>query len=298
MQLDAALRSFLLHCRDAALFDLYVLYTTSTAPHTHQYAQLVADFQGYPFIHFVCERGFRRDVLGLLAAQLGLPAWQKRAYRAVLLLGRRFGFLGNWLLGKDLQNHILFLVDDNLFVADFNLSTACQTLVQNPDALGFSLRLGRNTVFSYMLDRPQALPEFTDVAPGILKFDWTRSEHDFAYPLEVSSSIYRITQVLPHLNRLWFSNPNWLESRFTACRSFYQRSHPFLLCFEQSVTFCAPINRVESRYQNRAGLEYSYSTQFLAEQYEIGKRIDIAAYNGFAPVGCHQEVELVFKGQG
>ena len=169
MQLDAALRSYLLHCQDAAQHELYVLYTTSGEPHTQQYAQLAAELQAYPFIHFLRERGFRRELLGLLAARAGLTGWRVRAFRWLLPVGHRLGALSNWLLGKNLQNYVLFLVDDNIFVRDFSLQSACRALEQDPNALGFSLRLGRNIGFSYMLDKSQTLPEFEQAAPGILK---------------------------------------------------------------------------------------------------------------------------------
>jgi hypothetical protein len=295
LQLDAVLRSYLLHCQDADQFDLYVVYTTSGELHTQQYARLIAEFRNHPFVHFIRERGFRREVLGFLAERAGLPTWRMQVFRWLLPLGHRLGALGNRLLGGNLSNYILFLVDDNIFVRDFCLEDALQSLAQHPDALAFSLRLGKNTTFSYMLDKSQALPDFSEIAPEIMKFDWTRAEQDFNYPLEVSSSMFRIAHVLPNLNCRWFINPNWMESRFAACRSLYQHSHPALLCFSQSVTFCAPVNRVQPGYQNRAGVSYSYTTQFLAEQFEAGKRVDVAAYSNFVPIGCHQEVELVFK---
>ena len=89
-----------------------------------------------------------------------------------------------------------------------------------------------------------------------------------------------------------------MESRLAAFREQYRSSHPLLLCFERSVTFCVPVNRVEPRYQNKAGVTYSYTTQFLAEQFTAGNRLDVPAYSGFTPKSCHQEVELVFKSRG
>ena len=60
-------------------------------------------------------------------------------------------------------NHVLFLVDDALFVRPFRLEVAAQALDSNADALGFSLRLGRNTSNCYVLGRAQALPEFEPI---------------------------------------------------------------------------------------------------------------------------------------
>jgi hypothetical protein len=67
------------------------------------------------------------------------------------------------------------------------------------------------------------------------------------------------------------------------------------MCFEQSVTFCNPVNIVQTLYPNRVGEHIYYSVEELLERFERGERIDIQAYNGFVPNACHQEVSLHFK---
>jgi hypothetical protein len=296
MQVDAVLRSFLLHCRDAPEVDLFVLYTATNQQHSRQYAGLIAKYQVYPSVHFVFEQNFRRDVLGLLATQSGLDGVRFRLYRESLRLGHHFGFFNQPLLRFPTQSYVLLLVDDNLFVADFYARQAMETLSGQPQAIGFSLRLGRNTTYCYALDRPQALPEFIPLAGGPVKFDWRLGEHDFHYPLEVSSSIYRTDLILKRLNRAWFRNPNTMESRLAEAWQTYQQDTPWLLCYTQSVTFCNPVNQVEYQYQNRSGVVHAYSNQYLADQFDAGLRIDVSAYSGFVPAGCHQERELLWVG--
>ena len=294
MQVDATLRSFLLHCQDAPQVDLFVLYTATNPQHQRQYAALAAEYRAYPAVHFVLEQNFRRDTLALLAQHSGLAGWRLDLYRRSLSLGHHFSLLNRPLLGFSPPAYVLLLVDDNLFVGDFNAHAAVQALAAQPGAIGFSLRLGRNTTFCYALDRPQALPEFQPLPGGLLKFDWTAGEYDFHYPLEVSSSIYRTDLILKRLDRSWFRNPNTLESRLADAWRAYERDTPWLLCYPQSVTFCNPVNQVESKYNNRSGVVHAYSNQYLADQFDAGLRVNVAAYSGFTPNGCHQEQELLW----
>jgi hypothetical protein len=294
-QLHATLRSYLLNCRDAERANLYVLYKTSNSVHARQYALLETEFAAYPNIHFLPEENFRRDLLSTLTGHSSLNRDRYRKFLRTLWLGRCFGFLSNRLLKFDRLDYVLFLVDDNLFVQPFYLSAAVNALEQQPLALGFSLRLGTNTTFCYPDGCSQQLPPFTRLQSGILRFDWTDGEHDFHYPLEVSSSIYRMPEILPFINRIQFRNPNTLESRMAARASEFRVSYPHLLCFERSVTFCNPVNRVTQNIQNRVAEEFSYTSQFLAEQFAAGYRIEVEHYRGFISNGCHQEVEYFFK---
>jgi hypothetical protein len=191
------------------------------------------------------------------------------------------------------SGYILFLVDDNLFVRDFSLAEMTFAMDNSPDAIGFSLRLGENTTYSYMHHCPQALPAFSVIKTGLLKFNWTVSEYNFGYPLEVSSSIYRVAQLIPLLVSFPYPNPNTLERGLNNRRSWFKKEFPYLLCFNTSVAFCNPVNKVQKvSNRNRAAETYSYSPEQLAERFDAGARINVDAFIGFISNSCHQEVEL------
>ena len=294
MQLDAALRSFLLHCKDAHQFSLVVLYKASDEIYLRQYARLAQEFKDHQNLRFVQERSFRRDVLVLLqgAAQGSLT---RTCYRFLA----RFGPRAAWLTGLQLpiqpQQPLLFLVDDNLFVRPFELQEVTRALAEHPEALGFSLRLGANTGYCYTRSRPQELPHFSPIENGILKYSWTNAVDDFGYPLEVSSSVYRLDDIYPLLCKIPFSNPNRLEGKLARqAQSFRQRS-PYLLCYPQSVTFCNPVNMVQTVIQNRSGTSQEFTKERLAQLFEEGYRINVEAFTGFVPNSCHQEADLVFE---
>lgn len=291
MQLDAALASFFRHARDASIVRMTVLYKTSTTEHQAQYELLKREYEGR--VEFIPEVGFRQQVLDLLIS--ALPSSRLQHWYHLL---RKFLFplpMTGFASGKLDVGHVLFLVDDNIFVRPFELAGMANALDNHSDALGFSLRLGENTTYCYTMNKPQALPDFEQLPGEILKFQWSESESDFAYPLEVSSSIYPLKRILDMLIGRQFQNPNTLELELSKQRSKHKKKFSALLCFKKSVTFCAPINRVQNIYPNRAGKTEELSPQQLAEIFAQGYRINIDALHGFTPNSCHQEVELIFE---
>lgn len=290
MQLDATLRSFLAHCADAARVDLRVLYSATSPLHETQYRELARAYAS-PGLTFVRERAFRRDTLHQLTVAAGRRGAGR--IRAVLtaapVVGSRLG-----ALGLHRSRFVLFLVDDNIFVRRFSLGAAADALLDTPEAIGFSLRLGSNTTQCYPLGRPQGVPALQPLRRGVVGYDWPSADADFAYPLEVSSSLYRLHEVVPLLSGLPFRNPNTLESGIAARARMFAASHPRLLCFETSVTFCNPVNKVQSEYENRAGTDAANSSEGLARHFAAGFRIDVASYDGIVPTACHEEVALRF----
>ncbi len=261
MQLDATLRSFLLHCQDISTCQIRVLYTTTDTRHTEQYQCLKQDYAEYPTIQFVREQDFRSDVLALLA----------------------------------LFDHVLFLVDDNIFIRNFILHEGISVLSMKSKVLGVSLRLGRNTTYCYPLDSPQTLPSFSNISPGnseLLGFRWVDAQHDFSYPLEVSSSLYRTDDLYDLMSTLSFSNPNALEGQLAEQKEQFILSTPDLACYGHSVTFCNPLNMVQTVCLNRAATDPQVTSEGLAEKFQLGHRVDVESYVNFTPQSAHQEVDL------
>jgi hypothetical protein len=313
MQADACLRSFFLHCVDAEdTVKLTVLYKASSPRHASQYERLATD---YTAVKFMLQRNFRADVLQWLNPY---PAHSSasRLYRYLSLAGalsfRPGSFLEKGqrhLIGafqwkftrallprlSRLASNLLFLVDDNLFVSDFVLQYATQALRENRDAIGLSLRLGQNTTYSYPDDKEQSLPAFIDLQNGFLKYSWEGTSYNFRYPLEISSSLYPETFLVPLLTSIAFHNPNELEAAMAMRAGYFRFSHPSLLCYRHSVTFCDPVNVVQSVFPNRAGERIRYPVNDLLERFDRGERVDVNAYIGFVPNSCHQEVDLVFR---
>ncbi len=296
LQLDCTLSSFLLHCQDKSQASMTVLYQADGPLYERQYQQLMAEYSAKS-VRFRKQMKFKADVMEVLLED-GRRNWLDRR-----LLSLGFGV--NRMIERDwpenISRNILFLVDDNIFVCDFRLDDIEKSLAGQPDAVGFSLRLGANTTYCYPMSENQALPEFQridgDQSTGgtILRYRWPGAQHDFGYPLEVSSSAYRKSDILSVLVSSRFRNPNQLEWYLSGSAERFVTSHPWLLCYETSVTFCNPVNKVQTKFQNRAGENDAYTIENLAEKFDAGFRIDAAAYANYVSNGCHQEKELIFN---
>jgi hypothetical protein len=277
LQLDAALRSFFRHCRDPEQVSLTVIYAGSSRLSLDQYCQLQHDF---PTAEFIAQGDFRQDVFDLVRIPVS------RVGRFAVRAG---------LAKRPDKRLVMFLVDDNIFVRDFGLADVARALHEEEGALGFALQMGRNLNYCYPLDLPLEFPAAIPVLGDIVKYRWPDAGRGLDYPLEVSSSLYRLGDVARLLAGLDFRNPNMLETHMAARAGSFRRTHPYLLCFTQSVTFCNPVNRVQSDYANRAGDSKDRSAASLAQLFERGYRVDVARYDGFVPSSCHQEVDLALS---
>lgn len=186
---------------------------------------------------------------------------------------------------------VLLVTDDTLFVRRFSLD-GIERQLRRPSVIGFSLRLGMNTKHCYPTDKPQAPPNHWVFGGPSMCFEWAKAEGDFGYPLEVSSSVYRTHDIVSMLEGERFRNPNELEAVLARRARGLSVLLPELMCFEQSVAFSNPINMVQTAWKNRCGARAEYSPEALLDLWWQGKRIDVGAYDGFVPNGCHQEVEL------
>jgi glycosyltransferase involved in cell wall biosynthesis len=254
LQLEGLLRSFALNCRDVHQVSVCVLYAVSKPEGQRHYERLCGE---YPWARFVNEGDFRANF--------------ERQLQEV--------------------EYVVFLVDDTLFVRRFAMKDVLQVLAEHPEALGFSLRLGQNTVHCYPFDKPQALPAFETLPGGMLRFSWRGAELDFGYPLEVSSSVYRVKDIVPLLKAIQFKNPNTLESEL-AQQAGRCEAQPFLICYPHSAAFSIPLNRVQDVNRNRASALPEHRADSLERAFVEGSRLDVDSYTDFLPNACHQEVRL------
>jgi hypothetical protein len=255
MQLDCLLRTLLLNCKDIQeLSDIDVLYTTDKEDHKKSYEVLKKEYKN---ISFVQESNFKRDILNL-----------SKGYK-----------------------YIFFLVDDSVVTHKFSLKEILFGLSSIHSALGFSLRLGKNTVNCYPLNKEQNVPlSVNNCKSEWVQYYWPDAELDFSYPLELSSSCYRVKDLLPLLEGCEYKNPNSLESVMSLNAEYYNEK-PILLCFKQSVCFSNPLNKVQNFNNNRSG---NVSPEGLLLKFEEGYRINVEPFQGFISNGAHQYVPVEF----
>ncbi len=258
MQLDACIRSFEMCCQDRDTVSLRIIYKCSTVEHKQLYQALIAK---YTSVQFVEEEDFKKDLLSNLV---------------------KF-------------QYVLFVVDDNIFVNQFSISKIIRSLGENPDALGFSLRLGKNITRHYQSNSDQSPPQFISVGSDMLKYDWTTATKYFGYPLEVSSSVYRTGDILNIVEQANYQNPNMLEAELAKIKKTFSFMKRNLLCFHRSVAFCNPANIIQNTFaDNRKSSKEDLSIENLAEMFRAGYRIDVEGLLAFVPSSCHQEIKFHF----
>ena len=257
LQLDAALASLDLSVSDLGQSRVTVLYAASTPFFAAQYRIVGLD---HPNAEFRRESDFKTDLLELVAR----------------------------------STFVLFVVDDTLFVGDASLATGMSILANDPSCVGFSYRLGRNTTYCYTMDEPQNLPAFESAGPGVVRFSWPGMEHDFGYPVEVSSSMYRTADLLPLLESMSYRNPNTLESVLAGRAVEFRERLPRLACYAQSVALSIPANLVQTSWTNRVDGNPELSVDSLAREFSKGRRLDVAHYRGYVARAAHEELPFVF----
>ena len=255
MQLDATLRSFRHHDVDGSGYRPSVLFRASG--HEYESAYQLLRLQ-YPDVTFHPEADFKLDLLSIV--------------------GR--------------AEFVLFVVDDTIFTGPLAPDQAAGYLDAEQGLIGFSFRLGRNTTYSYALDRPQALPDFSELGADTLEYEWTVAEHDFGYPIELSTSLYRSSDIRPLLGWLSYHNPNSLEDALAGTTRLFNESRPRLACLSRSVAVSVPVNVVQADWPNRSGSQQGLDADALRVRFECGERIDVMQYDGVVPEACHQELGI------
>ena len=311
MQLDATLSSLVLHCEDIDNLIINVLYKATSNKLKQQYKQLISYYKDVVFTE---EIEFQNDLLNIIYSfsysknSKKIPI-AKSLNKLIILIKKQKSKIIRHFYVKLLfpavrffspipkkTKYILFCVDDNIFVNKFSISEIVNSLHKTTKAIAFSLRLGKNTKYCYMHNTHQALPEFQSINNRISQFNWVHSQLDFNYPLEISSSVYRMENLLPLLNAIAFINPNSLEGEIASRKKYFSKALPTLLVFNTSVAFCNPVNIVQKTApKNRRGEKSAYSADELSNLFERNMRINVANFSGLITNACHQEMDLHFS---
>jgi hypothetical protein len=258
MQCHASIESLFKYCTDIRYnhVDIDVLYDASNEKFLEGYDKLKNKF--FTKTKFIKQSNFKQDLLNSLYS----------------------------------YDYVFFIVDDNQFVFYFSAIDGIKFLEKNCNAISFSYRMGRNIDYCYPVDKPQKLlHDFYYLDENLLKIKWREQVLDWGYPMDLSSSLYRIEDINKIVNASNFYNPNQLEWILDLSKPL---SMPYMGCYAQSVAFCNPINKVNANNGNRAGTNNSYSTKELLNKYLKGYKINIEKFEKFIPNSPHQEVDIEF----
>ena len=145
------------------------------------------------------------------------------------------------------QNYIMFAVDD-IVVCDTIDVENCIKWLEQTDAIGFYLRLGRNITKCYSLGLEHiSLPRFTNKAPNVLQWQFKGNQGDWNYPHTVDMTVYKKSYVLPKLQALEYKAPNSLEGCWASIKIDNNASG---LCYEHSKIVNIPLNLTQTECSN------------------------------------------------
>jgi len=266
LQLHLCLTTLLNHCEDIIeVSNVTVLYRNDPI-HEPSYDILMSEF---PQISFRKEENFKKDLLNLLSNESNI-SWDKNE--------------------KSTPTYAMFVTDDTIFTGDFSMKQVISTLIENNDCIGFSLRLGNNTNYCFSLDNFQEIPKTQELNNNILKYNWTNSQYDFGYSLELSSSVYPLENIIEILINCDYSSPNTLESVLSSCCLEYK---PELLMFKNSLAFSAPLNLVQVTHKNRNA---GHDPDTFRRLYEKGIRFDDKQFDKIVTNSAHwipENIEVI-----
>ena len=258
LQLHALLRSFASHVAQPRP-PLTVLYRATNARHAAAYQELF------------------REV-----ATLGLDI------RPVPETPGRFRDQLLAVLAGASASQVFFLVDDMVFIRPVDFS-AFRGL--DGTRCIFSLRLGKQVVFSYPEQRDLALPTVT---PGpiatTLTWRWRDGDGEWDYPLSVDGHVFASCEIQAMLRSVPFQAPNSLEWALVA------RFHPWVrlragVCYPEACVVNVPLNRVQHEMPNRAE---DGSPDELLRLWEAGQMLDFGALARQTCRSAHFPVEARF----
>jgi hypothetical protein len=202
-----------------------------------------------------------------------------------ILWKKEINFRKNLIEMMDIsKKYTIFFVDDNIFKSPFTFENErIKYFDKHDDIACLSLRLHPNLKYCYPARISQTPPKIND--NGV--FSWLRQEGDYGYPMSLDGHLFKTEDILPLLNILIYDNPNSLESNLAS----YPIRKPNMICFDKSVIFNNPINKVQTWNDNYHG---SISAEFINKKYLSNQIIDLSTFINIDNISCHQEIDIKF----
>mgnify|MGYP001560732743 FL=1 len=130
-------------------------------------------------------------------------------------------------------DHILFLTDDDVTLAPFNLDTPeLEVFETSKDTASLSLSLSPNIAST--------------------KWEWQKYRGNYrlrmwGYPMSIDSCIFKSADILPTIKANGVKNPNYLETNL----NLNIPNKPFMMCFENPIIINNSVNQVQSDFPQK-----------------------------------------------
>jgi len=253
IQLFSLLESYAKYVKNPC--PITVIYSCSSKEHEGAYADLIALKNSFTFdITFVKEFASFRDTL--LAT-----------------------------LEKVLSKNIFFLVDDIIFIQEFDLAIA-EKVDTKKNIL--SLRLSPHLSKSYTKNQRQSPPVFKAYDKSeLLEFSWFEKGCEWSTPWSLDGHIFSTSIVRVICKISSYSAPNTLENAFGLFNGLC-KGHKGI-CFKNTIILNLPINRVQDEYNNISG---NVSSNYLLKKWQEGLKFDFKKLHRHRPQSPHEEHSL------
>jgi hypothetical protein len=252
IQLDALLRSLCINKKGAC--EVIVIFNTSTTAQENAYGEVQERHVGNAVFVNEEQFGFRRSVLSSI--------------------------------GSLKAESMFFLVDDIIFTEKVDFFQLAKI---NTKKNIVSLRLGEHLSFSYVVSKPQPLPNFVCRKKSWLCWGWKDAELDWSYPLSVDGHIFNRREMEILVENLRFSSPNSLEFALQEVKGIFERRRG--VCYRKAKLVNVPCNRVQNEVDNIYG---SIHQDDLLRIWQEGREINLAPLQGYVNKSVHEEISFEF----
>jgi hypothetical protein len=258
LQLHALISSYLE--KVASPVPIHILYHTSTPSHQKAYEEVVEIFpnNNISFTKQDSDNSFRSNLISLL---------------------------------KSVHSEkIFFLVDDVLFIEDFDIKDFVKF---DTDKFVPTLRMGLNLKKCYTVQKEQPLP---GLLPDIIKdkdkiaWEWNQGVYDWFYPISLDGHFFSTQEITTMIQLVDFSAPNTLEDQLQKFRRFFL--FRMGVSYRKSKIVNIPCNKVQVENKNLCG---NMHQEELLEQWKKGFQMDYQRLYGVMNESAHQEISFGFK---
>lgn len=252
MQLEALLRSFFFLKKGKC--EIFVIYSATDPLHQQAYYDLIEIFDLK--VNFIPQQGksdFKEKLLSTIK---------------VMCAGK-----------------LLFLVDDILITEEFDLA---ELEIVDTSRNIFSLRMGENLSYSYVVKKDQPLPDL-ERSNRMICWDWHKSKLDWGYPLSVDGHLFNKKEMEILVEHLHYFSPNTFEDALQSVKDIFEVRKG--VAYSKSAIFNNPCNKVQSDVDNYHGMIHQ---DILLKYWIEGKRINFEHYLGYNNKSVHEEIDLEF----
>lgn len=176
------------------------------------------------------------------------------------------------------SNHTCFFVDNDIFYKKFDITQIEKSLYEDQNLFSFSLRLGTNTKYCYLIKSTNTLCT-KEEKDGIIKWDWTKHFFDYSFPISMHGHVFRTKDVLRLVKQVGFKSYEELEEALQIFDTFPKTD---MASFSDSVL-------IDNTFKTNLKQE---NEKFLSGELYSLEKMDIAS---IVINGCSQPVEPKLK---